>query len=272
MTSTGQAASLRLPSPLKVAEADGFDPSWRSFVAVQGGLVAGHMLQAAADVVAGTPRAFTAHFLGPVASGTPLSTSVLPDRTAGTSSYRAELRQDGNLLAVAQGLHVRVRPGDSGPTVTYPAAGTAADLSSTGTPGEGRLFVPPVDFVPVSQHLEMRMLDDQRPGSGGEPEMDAWIRLREGSARWSPLTQLCLLADALPPSAFVLLTDPVGLPTVELTVHLTRTPPATGAWVRVRQRMTWLNDELAVDDAVMHDDSGRLVAVVRQTRRVLRQP
>ena len=84
--------------------------------------------------------------------------------------------------------------------------------------------------------------------------------------------QLCLLADALPPSAFVVLPEPVGLPTVELTVHLARMPPAAGAWLRLRQRMTWLDDEVAVDDAVMHDERGRLTAVVRQTRRTMRPP
>lgn len=253
-------------------ETEGFHPSWRSFAAVQGGLVAGHMLQVAADAVAGSPRTFSTHFLGPVTLGTPVSTEVLPDRTAGTSSYRVELRQAGALVAVAQGLHVRSRAGaDEAPVQTYPAPGAPADLAAhTGTPSEGQPFAPPVDFVPVSQHLEMRMLDDRRPASGGEPELNAWIRVRPPSARWSPLVQLCLIADALPPSAFVLLPEPVALPTVELTVHLARTPPAAGAWVRLRQRMTWLDDDVAVDDAVLHDGSGRLVALVRQTRRTVR--
>ena len=251
---------------------EGFHPSWRSFAAVQGGLVAGYMLQAAADLVAGSPRTFSTHFLGPVIPGTPVSTEVLPDRTAGTSSYRVEMRQGGTLVAVAQGLQVRARSGpDRAPTQTYRAPGAAADLAAvTGAPGVGRPFAPPVDFVPVSQHLEMRMLDDQRPASGGEPELNAWVRVRPASARWTPLVQLCLLADALPPSAFVLLPEPVALPTVELTVHLARTPPAAGAWLRIRQRMTWLDDEVAVDDAVMHDERGRLTAVVRQTRRTVR--
>ena len=250
----------------------GFDPSWRSFAAVQGGLVAGYMLQAAADLVPGSPRTSTTHFLGPVAPGTPVSAHVLPDRTAGTSSYRVELRQGGTLVAVAQGLNVRPRSGpDPAPPRTYPAAGTAADLADLpDAPGVGQPFVPPVDVVPVSQHLEMRMLDDRRPASGGEPELNAWVRVRLASARWTPLVQLFLLADALPPSAFVLLPGPVGLPTVELTVHLTRSPPAAGAWLRLRQRMTWVDDEVAVDDAVMHDEQGRVTAVVRQTRRTAR--
>jgi hypothetical protein len=69
--------------------------------------------------------------------GTPVSTQVLIDRTAGTSSYRVELRQGVTLVAVAQGLHVRARPGtDRAPTQTYRAPGAAADLAAVaGTPG-----------------------------------------------------------------------------------------------------------------------------------------
>ena len=181
-------------------ERQGFDPSWRSFAAVQGGLVAGHALQAAADRVAGTPRALTTHFLGPLVPGAPFDTEVLPDRTAGTSSYRVEVRQGGALVALAQGVSVRPRSDeDRGPTRTYGAPGAAADLAEpVGTPGAGEPFAPPVELVPVSQHLEMRMLDDRRPASGGEPELNAWVRVRPASARWTPLVQLCLLADALP--------------------------------------------------------------------------
>ncbi|MDP9165148.1 MAG: thioesterase family protein [Actinomycetota bacterium] len=227
--------------------------------------------------MAGSARTFTTHFLEPVIPGTPVSTPVFPDRTAGTSSSRVEMRQGATLVAVAQGLHVRGRSGpDPAPTQTCRAAGVAADLAAiTGTPGDGQPFTPHVDFVPVSQHLELRMLDDRRPASGGEHELNAWVRVRPTSAQWTPLVQLCLLADSLPPSAFVLLREPVGLPTVELTVHLARTPPAAGAWLRIRQRMTWLDDDVAVDDAIMHDDRGRLIAVVRQTRRTVsprRQP
>ena len=35
--------------------------------------------------------------------------------------------------------------------------------------------------------------------------------------------------------------------------------------------MTWLDDDVAVDDAVLHDERGRLTAVVRQTRRAARR-
>ncbi len=45
-----------------------FDPSWRSFASTQGGLLAGHLLAAAADATGARPRAVTAHYLGGVPS------------------------------------------------------------------------------------------------------------------------------------------------------------------------------------------------------------
>ena len=154
---------------------------------------------------------------------------------------------------------------------TYPASGAAADLrADAGTPGGG-------SALRAAGRVRPR---ESAPGDADARRPTAGLRGRAGAqrlgprpawvARWTPLVQLCLLADALPPSAFVLLPEPVGLPTVELTVHLVRTPPAAGAWLRIRQRMTWLDDEVAVDDAVMHDEHGRLTAVVRQTRRTVR--
>lgn len=84
-----------------------------------------------------------------------------------------------------------------------------------------------------------------------------------------PLVQLAVLADALPPSSFAVLAAPVLLPTVEFTLHLAGPLPATGEWVRLNQRTAWASAEVVVDDAVVHDEQGELVASVRQTRRVV---
>ena len=80
-----------------------------------------------------------------------------------------------------------------------------------------------------------------------------------------------MVADALPPSRYATLTTPAVLPTVELTLHLVRAVPAVGGWLRVDQWTSWQDAHVAIDDAVLHDGQGRLVARVRQTRRVLRR-
>lgn len=80
------------------------------------------------------------------------------------------------------------------------------------------------------------------------------------------MVQLAVLADALPPSSFAVLKALALLPTVELTLHLAGQLPKTGARVRLEQWVAWASTDVIVDDAVLHDVQGHLVARVRQTR------
>lgn len=246
-------------APVGAAHRLVFDPSWRSFSSTQGGLVAGHLLAAAAELTGGAPRAVTAHLLGGVAAGVEAVVTADADRTGRTGSVRSELRQDGALRAVAQVLTSAVPP----PPVreTYPA--TAAP-----GPEDGEPFELPRDYVPVGEHTEIRALDASRPlGGGSEPRLHAWVRVRGDALE--PLVQLGVLLDALPPSLFAVRTVPAAMPTVELSAHLTGPPPATGAWVRVDQRTVWADGEVAVDDVELRALDGSLVARGRQTRRLL---
>ena len=81
-----------------------FDPTWRSFSSIQGGLVVGHLLEAAAAHAGAAPRAVTAHLLGGVASGVPAHVGTASDREGRTGSVRSEMWQDGGMRAVAQVL------------------------------------------------------------------------------------------------------------------------------------------------------------------------
>ena len=81
-----------------------------------------------------------------------------------------------------------------------------------------RFTVPP-EFVPVSVHTEIRPVGPDRPYAGcAEPELTAWIRLTEDDAP-PDLLRLMFLVDALAPSYAAVLTAPVPIPTVQLTVH-----------------------------------------------------
>jgi hypothetical protein len=236
-----------------------FAPSWRSFSSTQGGLVIGHLLEAAAELTGTAPRAVTAHLLGGVAADLAAEVTAEADRTGRTGSVRSELRQDGALRAVAQVL-----------TSTVPAAPvTEQDPADAGPRLEdGEPFELPRDYVPVAEHTEIRALGASRPlGGGDEPRLHAWVRIR--GAELSPLVQLGVLLDALPPSLFAVRTAPAAMPTVELTAHLAGPTPPTGAWVRVDQRTVWVDGEVAVDDVELRALDGSLVARGRQTRRLL---
>jgi hypothetical protein len=236
-----------------------FGPSWRSFTHTQGGLVIGHLLAAAADLTGAAPRAVSAHLLGGVVPDVEAVVTAAADRTGRTGSVRSELRQGGALRAVAQVLTSGVPPA---PAVEQFAADAGPRLE------DGEPFELPRDFVPVGEHTEIRALGPSRPlGGGDEPRLHAWVRIR--GAELSPLVQLGVLLDALPPSLFAVRTAPAAMPTVELTAHLAGPPPASGAWVRADQRTVWVDGEVAVDDIELRALDGSLVAGGRQTRRLL---
>ncbi|MDT0274291.1 thioesterase family protein [Blastococcus goldschmidtiae] len=236
-----------------------FDPTWRTFTGTQGGLLVGHLLSAAAELTGTAPRAVTAHLLGGVAPEVDAVVTAAADRAGRTGSVRGELRQGGVLRAVAQVL-----------TSAGSAAPVAEQYPRAGGPGleDGEPFELPRDYVPIAEHLEIRALGASRPmGGGDEPRLHAWVRVRGGEL--SPLVQLGVLLDALPPSLFAVRTVPAPMPTVELTAHLAGPPPPTGAWVRVDQRTVWADADIAVDDVELRGLDGSLVARGRQTRRLL---
>ena len=231
-----------------------FDPSWRTFTGVQGGLLVGHLLAAAADLTGAPPRAVTAHLLRGVAPGAPVEVAVVPDRRSTTSSVRAELRQDGEVRVVGQVL-----------TLDRPVPPVVAEAGPA--PSDGEALALPAELVPIAVHTQVRALGPDRPLAGGaEPRLHAWVRLPELT---DPLVHLAAALDALPPSLFAVWTAPRALPTVELSAHLTGPVPPAGSWLRIDQRTTWCDDDVAVDDARLWDAEGRPVAWSRQTRRLL---
>ncbi|MGY1916977.1 thioesterase family protein [Blastococcus sp. SYSU DS0973] len=236
-----------------------FDPSWRSFTHTQGGLVVGHLLAAAAALAGAPPRAVTAHLTGGVAPGVEAVVTATADRGGRTGSVRSELVQDGVLRAVAQTLTL-ARP--ASPGIEHWAAAEPPRIA------DGVPFELPPEYVPVAEHTEIRALGTSRPLAGGaEPRLHAWVRIR--GAELEPLVQLGVLLDVLPPSLFAVRTVPAAMPTVELTAHLAGPVPGTGAWVRVDQRTVWCDADVAIDDVGLRAEDGSLVALGRQTRRLL---
>ena len=236
------------------------DPTWRSFSGIQGGMVVGRLLAAAAASSAGRPRAVTAHLLRAVVPDVDAVVTAVPDRIGTTGSVRAELRQDDVLCAVAQVLML-----DRPPLPVAPPAWAGVPTLADGVP-----FRLPRELVPIADHTELRALGPERPlGGGTEPRLHAWVRIADQP---DPLVRLGVLLDALPPALFAVWRAPVPLPTVELTAHLAAEPPAAGEWTRIDQRTTWRDADLAVDDAELWDVDGRLVARVRQTRRLIGVP
>lgn len=246
-----------------------FDDTWRAFAGLQGGLALGAFTSAAHRVAAGQARpgstvgvrTVQAHFLAPLAADEEVTVLASSRRGGGTTSLHLEAVQAGEVRVVGQALVGSV-PGP----VTERPAGVLPD-----GPDDGEELVLPVEFVPVSQHVQLRAVGPGRPLAGGpDPRLAVWLRVREPSAVPDPLLALGLLVDVLPPSLYATTRAPLVMPTVELTLHLQGAPPASGEWLRMDQWTDLVDDYGCVDEAVLHDRAGRVVARARQTRRLPR--
>jgi len=247
-----------------------FDDSWRAFAGLEGGLVLGALAEAAHRVTGEharpgssvTVRTVQAHFLTSVDTGAAFAVLAHPWRTGGTTSLHLAAEQGGATRVVGQALVGAV----PGPVDEQPAR------PLPDRPDDGEALVLPVDFVPVSQHVELRAVGPGRPLAGGtDPRLAAWLRVREPAAVPDPHLALGLLVDVLPPSLYATATAPAVIPTVELTLHLHGAPPAAGAWLRIEQWTDLVDGYGCVDEAVVHDEAGRVVARARQTRRTARR-
>lgn len=96
---------------------------------------------------------------------------------------------------------------------------TAPPVPPAPPPDDCEVFTIPVEFVPVTQHLEIRPVGPNRPfAAGAEPTLTAWVRLVEDDAP-PDAGRFVMLADALAPSWSSVLDTLVPVPTLEMTVR-----------------------------------------------------
>lgn len=120
--------------------------------------------------------------------------------------------------------------------------------------------------LPILDRLDVMIHPDQaRAGQAGIPVVSGWIRLTDG-ADPDPRS-LLMFADAFPPSLFGSLGAVGWVPTIELTGHIRRRP-APG-WILGRLEASDLYDGRMIEDALLWDETGALVARSRQMGLVL---
>lgn len=208
------------------------------------------------------PLSLTAHYLKPGLPDADCTVEVtVPRAGRSLSTVRATLAQhDGTRLELLG------------------AMGDLGDASDSGDAADARLeppppaMPPPQDCVPRSpgeqgvalpilDRLEVRLHPDEaRAGSAGRAQVSGWIRSRDG--REPDLLAALMFTDAFPPAVFGLLGTVGWVPTVELTVQLRRRP-APG-WMLAQFRTVDLVDGRLIEDGLLWDARGRLVAQSRQ--------
>lgn len=208
------------------------------FGGLHGGVVAALLLNAMVGAVelAQRPIEMTVHF-GAATRARPDVVPTVVRAGRRSSLIRADAVVAGRSAATATATFARAESPALGAVV-------APRLPDGLTPlADAAVVTIPAEFVPIFGAMELRAATDALPFSGSSaPELTAWIRLRSEVA--DPLQRLLVLVDGLAPSYSAILTLPVAIPTVRLTVRFSPAAlSATSEWVLIRARTSEAADD-----------------------------
>ena len=202
-------------------------------------------------------RTLTLHYLRPPVEG-PCEVAVTIERAGrGVTTVSARLQQEGHdcVLALAAigadregpSLHAHPAPVVPPPDEVPPRP----ELAS----GEHR--------IPIHGRYDVRHALGPLPFSGGDEAITGgWIRTADHDAVDDVL--LVALTDAWIPAVFSSLDLPVGVPTVELTVHLHGRPAPGAQWSLVRFTTREAVAGYLEETGEVWSQDGRLLAESRQ--------
>lgn len=204
------------------------------------------------------PVSVTTHFLRPGTGDQPAEVITELIRVGRTlTTARATVMQAGTARLEVLASFADLSAGSpDGHALTIPAPPTPPPAECVLRSGvEQGIDLPILDRVEVMIRPDMA----QR-GAAPAAEVAGWIRHADGAD--PDVLSLLLFADAFPPSLFGLLGFVGWVPTVELTVHVRRRPVA--GWVLGRFTTSDLRDGRMIEDGMLWDESGALVAQSRQ--------
>ena len=237
------------------------DRGWWIERGPNGGYLAAIVLRAVLAEVADperAPRSCTFHYLRPPVEG-PCEVEVTVERTGrGLTTVSARLVQDGRLCIVALVALGVPRPGADLEEHPMPEVLGPDDLPR-------RVRDPALGHpdVPMHHRYDTRPAVGAAPFTGGvEAVTGGWIRTTEDD----PLDVVLVAAmtDAWPPAVFSRMEAPVGVPTIDLTIHLRHLPRPDERWALVRFRTTVVTDGYLEEDGEVWSADGRLLAQSRQ--------
>ncbi len=233
------------------------DPNWNIGDNPNGGYLAAVALRSLLELTPtqSDPLSVTTHYLRPGTSEMDCQVQaeiIRPGRTL--STVRAELHQNGkqrlSMIASMGNLSDSAEPG-----LRVPAPAIPSPENCIARTGESQGIDPK-----ILNRLEIRLDPAHASAGGGEAIVSGWVRFRDGR---EPDTHACLLfADAFPPSIFNKLGAVGWVPTIELTVHVRRRP-APG-WMQARFQTTDLTAGRMIEDGMLWDSQGNLIAQSRQ--------
>ena len=238
------------------------DPSWWIIRGPNGGYLAAIVARAILAEVAGTGqrlRSLTLHYLRAPAAG-PCTVEVVAERRGRTlTSCSVRVTQEDRLVILGLAATAEDRPGPRFSDLPLPDVGPPVEPT------------PPLPSVPGSPEIPMRAHYEMQPRLGpdrlrGEIRDEAltggWLRLADPE----PVDDVVVaaLADAWTPAVFTRVAEPLGVPTVDLTIHFRDPPPARPDWTFVRFRSRHASAGYVEEDGELWSSDGRLLAQCRQ--------
>ena len=240
-------------------------PAWWIERGPNGGYLAAIVLRAMlaeVDDAARRPRTLTLHYLRPPAAG-PCEVTVTVERAGrGLSTVSARLVQDGRDCVLALAALGSDRPGPELHDHPAPDVPGPDDVPARPEPPAGTIDVP------------FRHLFETRPAIGSAPftsgpkaETGGWIRTADDD----PVDDVLIAAitDSWPPAVFSRLDVPIGVPTVELTIHFRGAPSGEPGWSLVRYRTLEVSAGYLEEACEVWSPDGRLLAESRQLAVIL---
>jgi acyl-CoA thioesterase len=238
------------------------DAGWRIERGPNGGYVAAVLVQALTAEVGDRDRhlrSLTVHYLAPAREG-PAAVTVRIERAGRTISFvDARLDQGDRVIATARAAFAL-------PNAASPAF---ADPTFPGYPSPEQIDArpDPPGMIAMRGRYEYRhVMGLPWEGPSDQAETGGWIRLSEPRPYDAAL--VAALSDAWYPAIFTRLASPMGVPTIDLTVHirsveaLARMRPDD--WMALRFRTTMAAEGYLEEDGELWAPDGTLVAHSRQ--------
>jgi acyl-CoA thioesterase len=236
------------------------DRGWWIERGPNGGYLAAIVLRAILAEVgdpARRPRTLTLHYLRPPTEG-PCDVAVTVERAGrGLTTVSARLVQAGRDCIVALAALGVDRAGPELHEHPAPAVPRPDELARRPDPPGG------APDIPFRHRYDTRHALGASPfAAGSAAETGGWIRPSDREPVDDVL--LAALTDAWPPAVFSRLELPVGVPTVELTVHFRGAPTGEPGWCLVRFRTLDVADGYLEETGEVWSEDGRLLAESRQ--------
>ncbi len=238
------------------------DPSWWIVRGPNGGYLAAIVARAVLAEVAGTGqrlRSLTLHYLRAPEAG-PCQVEVGVERRGRTlTSMTVRLTQHDRPVIIGVAATAEDRPGPTFSDLPLPAVEPPVE------PTPPVPVDPGVPRIPLRDHFEQQTRlgpSRDRGETADEALTGGWIRLAEETDVDDVV--VAALSDAWTPAVFARIAAPLGVPTVDLTIHFRDPAPGRPDWAFARFRTRHAAGGYLEEDGELWSSDGHLLALSRQ--------